>query len=186
MQFLQNLCLQRDLRARIAKTHGRLYRVAYAWGHDADLASDLVQETMAKALQKVSQLREPEKLDSWLFGIMTNCWRDHFRRQRDFVDINDVNLVAEETPEGLHHRQDVIEQVRHAVSRLSEGQRHVVTLVDLEGFSYTEVSNILGIPVGTVMSRLSRARSHLAQMLLVKRPETENNTNMKLRSISGA
>ena len=186
MSFLQNLCLQRELRARIAKTHSRLYRVAYAWGHDADLAAELVQETMAKALHKVSQLREPEKLDSWLFGILTNCWRDHFRRQRDFVDVDEVRLIDETTPEGLHHRQDVIEQVRNAVSRLSEGQRHVVTLVDLEGFSYTEVANILGIPVGTVMSRLSRARNQLAQMLLAKRPESERNTNMKLRSISGA
>ena len=103
-----------------------------------------------------------------------------------FDRIEVVHDLVRPPPEGLHHRQDVIEQVRHAVSRLSEGQRHVVTLVDLEGFSYTEVSNILGIPVGTVMSRLSRARSHLAQMLLVKRPELEHNTNMKLRSISGA
>ena len=102
------------------------------------------------------------------------------------MDIEDANLVDDETPECLHHRQDVIEQVRHAVSRLSEGQRQVVTLVDLEGFSYTEVANILAIPVGTVMSRLSRARSALAEMLLPKRPELERNTNLKLRSISGA
>lgn len=183
MNFLQNLCVQRELRARIAKTHGRLYRVAYAWGHNADLASDIVQETIAKALKKVSQLREPEKLESWMFGIMTNCWRDHFRRQHEFVDIDDVTLTDEETPEKYYQRQDVVDLVRSAIARLPEGQRHVVTLVDLESFSYTEVANILGIPVGTVMSRLSRARCQLAEILLAKKTVNKQNESMKLRSI---
>ena len=183
MNLLNSLCVQRELRQRIANTHGRLYRVAYAWVHDPDLAKDIVQETIAKALKKVSQLREPEKLDSWLFGIMANCWRDHFRRQHDFVDFEDVTLVHDETPEQLQQREDMIMQVRSAVSRLSEGQRHVVTLVDLEGFSYAEVAMILGIPVGTVMSRLARARGQLADMLLVKKTVSKPHGMTKLRSI---
>jgi len=183
MKLLDCLCVQRELRQRIANTHGRLYRVAYAWGHDTDLAKDIVQETIAKALKKVSQLRETEKLDSWLFGILANCWRDHFRRQREFVDLDDVTLTDDETPEKAHQREDLIMQVRAAVCRLSDGQRHVVTLVDLEGFSYSEVANILGIPVGTVMSRLARARSQLAEMLLASKAVSEPNKMTKLRSI---
>jgi RNA polymerase sigma-70 factor (ECF subfamily) len=183
MNLLNSLCVQRELRQRIANTHGRLYRVAYAWGHDPDLAKDIVQETIAKALKNVSQLREPEKLDSWLFGILANCWRDHFRRQHDFVDLDDVTLTHDETPEQLQHREDIIVQVRSAVARLSEGQRHVVTLVDLEGFSYAEVASILGIPVGTVMSRLARARGQLADMLLARKVMNTPTGTVKLRSI---
>ena len=166
MNFLQNLCVQRELRQRIAKTHARLYRVAYAWGHDPDLASDIVQETIAKALKRVSQLREPEKLNSWLFGIMTNCWRDHFRRKREMTNIDDIELEDFDTPERLHQKHDIVTNVRNAIALLPAGQRYVVTLIDLEGFSYADVAGIMEIPVGTVMSRLSRARKQLATILL--------------------
>lgn len=186
MNFLQTLCVQRELRQRIAKTHTRLYRVAYAWGHDPDLASDIVQETIIKALKSVSQLRDPEKLNSWLFGIMTNCWRDHFRRTRDMTNIDDIELEDFETPERLHQKQDIVTNVRNAIALLPAGQRYVVTLVDLEGFSYAEVAGIMAIPVGTVMSRLSRARRQLATMLLeykVDDTDTIEPTHSPLRRI---
>lgn len=166
MKFLQNLCSQRELRQRIANTHSRLYRVAYAWGHDKELASDIVQETIAKALKRITQLREPEKLDSWLFGIMTNCWRDYFRSKRDVTNIDDVELEDRNTPERLHQKHDIVMHVRNAIAQLPAAQRYVVTLVDLEGFSYTQVAEIMDIPIGTVMSRLSRARKQLASLLL--------------------
>jgi RNA polymerase sigma-70 factor (ECF subfamily) len=166
MNIIKNLCQQRELRQKIANNHKRLYRTAYAWGHDAELASDLAQETMAKALKRINQLRDPNKLNSWLFGILINCWRDHFRQRRDVVDIADIDLKHEDTPEKLKHKQDIVDNVRSSVARLPEGQRQVVTLVNLEGFSYAEVAEILEIPVGTVMSRLSRARSTLADYLL--------------------
>lgn len=181
MKLLQNLCVQRDLRQRIANAHSRLYRVAYAWGHDADLASDIVQETMAKALKYVSQLREPEKLNSWLFGIMTNCWRDHFRAKRDITNIDDIELEDKNTPERLHHKQDIVMNVRNAVAQLPSAQRYVVTLVDLEGFSYAQVAEIMEIPIGTVMSRLSRARKLLASMLLEYKPDASQE-NVATRS----
>jgi RNA polymerase sigma-70 factor (ECF subfamily) len=166
MNIIKNLCQQRDIRQKIASNHSRLYRTAYAWGHDADLASDLAQETMAKALKRVNQLRDPNKLNSWLFGILINCWRDYFRQQRDHIDIDEVELKHEDTPEKLNQTQDMVDSVRDSIARLPEGQRQVVTLVNLEGFSYGEVAEILDIPVGTVMSRLSRARNTLAKSLL--------------------
>ena len=92
MNLLEKVCTHRSLKQRIADNHKRLYRAVYAWGHDPDLASDISQEAMAKALKRVSQLRDPGKLDSWLFGILINCWRDHFRQQRDTIDIDDVEL----------------------------------------------------------------------------------------------
>lgn len=166
MNLFDKVCAQRNLKQRIADNHKRLYRTAYAWGHDPDLASDITQETMAKALKRVSQLRDPNKLDSWLFGILINCWRDHFRQQRDTIDIDEVELQHQDTPEKLNQTQDMVDSVRRSIARLPEGQRQVITLVNLEGFSYAEVAEILEIPVGTVMSRLSRARGTLAEYLL--------------------
>ncbi len=183
MKIIQHLCLLRELKSKIAKSHGRLYRMAYAWGHDPDLAQDLAQETMEKALKQLSQLRDPEKLDSWMFGILNNCWHDHFRRQRNLLDINDITeLKHEDTPEALHDRQDIVSSVRYSIARLPANQRYVVTLVDIEGFSYAEVATILDIPTGTVMSRLSRARKQLANYLLDYKVETQAKPT-KLRRI---
>jgi len=184
MNLLNRLCSQRDLKQRIANNHKRLYRTAFAWGHDPDLAADMTQEAITKALKRVNQLRDANKLDSWLFGILINCWRDHFRQQRDTVDIDNVELTHTNSPEHAQHTQDIVQSVRRSISRLPESQRQVVTLVNLEGFSYTEVAEILNIPVGTVMSRLSRARSTLANYLL--NYKTEHDVNLekpKLRRI---
>jgi len=175
MNLFEKICLHRALKQRIADNHKRLYRTAYSWGHDPDLAADLAQEAIAKALTRVSQLREAKKLDSWLFGILINCWRDHFRKQRDTVDIDDVELQHDDTPEKLKQTQDMVDSVRRSITRLPEGQRQVVTLVNLEGFSYAEVAEILEIPVGTVMSRLSRARSTLADYLLTYKTNQDVN-----------
>lgn len=169
MKILSLLCRSELFRERLEQSRSRLYRVAYSWGHDAALADDLVQETLSKALKNAGQLRDPELMHSWLFSILTNCWRDHFRRQHDMEDIDqieDFRCVHETTPEDIHAQSQVVARVRGAVAGLPLGQRQVVTLVDLEEFSYAEVAAILEIPVGTVMSRLCRARQALKQALL--------------------
>ena len=143
-----------------------LYRIAYAWCHDAALADDLVQETLTKALQKSSQLRDPKARDAWLFSILANCYRDHFRKLREMDDIDDLEISIETTPETESNRNEIIDKVRAAIARLPQGQRQVVTLVDIEGFSYVEVAQILDVPIGTVMSRLCRARAAMKNILL--------------------
>ena len=160
--FLRNRESQRALRE--ART--RLYRMAYAWCHNRALAEDLVQETLAKATQKSAQLRDPKARDAWLYSILTNCFRDHLRRQRDMDDVDELEISHEVTPETETGRLQVVDKVRAAVARLPDGQRQVVTLVDLEGFSYVEVAQILSIPIGTVMSRLCRARNAMKTQLL--------------------
>lgn len=145
----------------------RLYRIAFSWCHNAALADDLVQDTLTKAMQKSSQLRDPKAGDAWLFTILSNCYKDHFRRLRETEDVDNIELLNNQTPETTTSQQETINSVRHAISQLPENQRQVVTLVDLEGFSYTEVAAILEIPVGTVMSRLCRARKSLRQSLLL-------------------
>lgn len=146
-----------------------LYRIAYAWCHDEALADDLTQETLARALARRGQLRDRLALKAWMTKILRHCWIDHLRRRREFDDwesLEDSHETGAQTPEQCCDRTRVVACVRAAVARLPMAQREVLTLVDLEEFSYAEVAGVLGIPVGTVMSRLSRGRSALKQILL--------------------
>ena len=144
----------------------RLYRLAFSWTQDQALSDDLTQEALIKALNNSSQLRDPEKLDSWTFGILHNCYRDHFRKLKNLDNIDDHSFTDEHQPETDYEHYSMTEAVRSAVKRLPENQRQIITLVDLEDCSYAEVAQILDIPTGTVMSRLCRARKALAQKLL--------------------
>jgi RNA polymerase sigma-70 factor (ECF subfamily) len=156
-------------RRRLEALRPRLHRLAYAWCHDAALADDLVQDTLAKALTRSEQLRDEQALESWLFSILNNCWRDHLRARRDFLDVSELDetVYSEEPgPEQHYASRQTIQRVRQAIARLPIGQRQVITLVDIEECSYADVARILDVPVGTIMSRLSRARQALKQHLM--------------------
>lgn len=162
------------LRGAIETQRSALYRLAYAWCHEAALADDLVQETLLRALDRAGQLREPARLKGWLCSILANVLRDHYRRQRAFENVEDLDeavLADDATPEAASESARLVARVRAEVARLPFGQRQVVTLVDLEGCSYAEVSEILSVPMGTVMSRLCRARLALKERLLDAAPE---------------
>lgn len=155
------------MKARIADIRPRLYRVAYAWCHDGCLADDLAQEVMAKGLKSMHQLKDDTVLEAWLFSILHNCWRDHFRRAHPLADIEELMELPADgpTPEQQHAESELVVRVRRAVATLPLGQRQVVTLVDLEELSYSATAQALGVPIGTVMSRLSRARTALRELL---------------------
>ncbi len=153
-------------REKLELHRSRLYRMAYAWTHNPSLADDLVQETLTKAWQKSSQLRDPRAGEAWLFSILANCHHDYIRRSREIPGIDGASLADDWTPESHKAEQEVVNRVRVAIGQLTTGHRQVVTLVDLEGFSYMEVANILRVPIGTVMSRLCRARNELKRRLL--------------------
>ena len=129
---------------------------------------------MIKALRKRHQLKDIAALDAWLCRILANNWRDYCRKREFTVDIDEVDIIDETNPEHDHDQMEIIELVRSAVAKLSIEQRQIVTLVDLEGFSYNEVAEILVIPIGTVMSRLCRARTKLKGVLLANNSDKEN------------
>ena len=164
--MLDFFCQSREARNKLEQDRLRLYRIAFSWCHNAALADDLVQDTLTKAMQKSTQLRDPKAGNAWLFTILSNCYKDYFRRLRETEDVDNIDLLSEITPEHNISQQETVNTVRGAIAQLSANQRQVVTLVDLEGFSYTEVATILDIPVGTVMSRLCRARKTLRESLL--------------------
>ena len=156
---------------RLESMRPRMVRLAYAWCHDTDLANDLVQDALAKGLARSSQLRDVTAMDAWLFSILNNCWRDHLRARRDFSDIAELDEVIFDPapgPEGRYASRQTTTRVRSAIALLPLAQRQVLTLVDIEECSYAEVAQILEVPVGTIMSRLSRARMALKARLLAE------------------
>jgi RNA polymerase sigma-70 factor (ECF subfamily) len=165
MKIIDRLCAARALKGLIAERRGRLYKVAYAWCGERHLADDLVQEAMTRAMGKCHQLRDPTRLDSWLYSILNNCWREHLRGQRADFELDDDTLACTRCPERLNLSGELAQRVFELMNRLPEGQRQVLSLVALEEFSYREVAETLDIPIGTVMSRLSRARRFLADQI---------------------
>lgn len=168
MGILAFISRSRQFEEKLEESRPRLWRLARSWCRSGALADDLVQEAMTKALRNHGQLRDMESLHAWLYGILANCWHDHLRLHRPMTDIADVaedELVAEGTPEDDCLQSQLVQRVRRAVAELPLGQREVVTLVDLEELSYADVAAVLAIPIGTVMSRLSRARSTLKEQL---------------------
>lgn len=167
MKWLQSR-EQRELVEQIKDSRLRLYRLAFAWCHDAGLADDLAQEALTRGLSRLDQLRDSTRLMGWLFAILNRCWIDHLRGRREDVDDELLAELPSDLPGPDCHveRQETVSRVRTAIAALPLGQRQVVTLVDLEDFSYAEVAEILAIPIGTVMSRLCRARGSLKELLL--------------------
>lgn len=150
---------------KLSEHRSKLHRMAVAWCGDPALADDLVQDTLAKALEKQEQLKDEERLGAWLYKILHNCWMEYLRTQKPELDIDEVELACTDCPEQQFADNQLAEQVRAAVESLPIGQRQVMTLVDLEGCGYEQVAAILDIPVGTVMSRLSRAREAMKKRL---------------------
>lgn len=158
---------RRELLEQVKTSRVRLYRLAFAWCHDAALADDLAQEALTRALSRLDQLRESARLMGWLFAILNRCWIDHLRGLREDLDDEILAELPSDLPgpDSRAERQQTVSRVRGAIAALPLGQRQVVTLVDLEDFSYAEVAEILAIPIGTVMSRLCRARASLKELL---------------------
>ena len=156
---------QRKVREQICAERDRLYRIAWSWCHDKHLADDLVQETLARALAKIDSLREEGRLQVWLTQILANLYRDQFRRIQPETGLDTDILPAQGGPEDATDRSQLIMRTRKAIESLKDDQRQVLTLVDIAEFSYADTAAILSVPVGTVMSRLSRARQRMREIL---------------------
>lgn len=169
MKIFKLACRRVALVRRIEHSRTKLYRMALAWCHDPMLADDLVQETQILALQKLHQLNNETAFNGWIYSILNNVWLGHLRKSRPTEDIDQLVVADAASPEHETLMQQVDLMVRSAMSSLPNAQRQVVSLVDLDGLSYSEVADILQIPIGTVMSRLNRARSALAQSIIKRR-----------------
>jgi len=138
-----------------------LRRYARALVGDRDGADDLVQDTLERAVRKF-HLWRPGDLRAWLFSIMHNVFVNQLKSRKISADVEIDDTFAAPVPGAT--RADVMD-LQRALGTLAPEQREVVLLVALEDMSYADVSRALGIPMGTVMSRLSRGRERLRRVM---------------------
>lgn len=154
-----------QLREQIVGLLPRLRRFARTLARNPHDADDLVQIAVERALAKSDQLRPDARLSSWMFGILRNAWidesRSRGRQNRIFVPEEHGEHVGDAASET---HTDVL-SVQTAMARLPDEQRIAVALVLVEGLSYKEAAEIMGVPIGTLTSRLGRAREALQAML---------------------
>jgi len=167
MRLIETLFSKR-LNIRLTDLRPRLFRTALGLCGDAQQADDLVQEALEKALAGLHRLKKTESLEAWVFTILTNCHRDQRRRRNPEEPVQEWPDAGLPEMGEILDAENTIQRVRHAISCLNPGHREVLILVDIEGFSYAEVADILQIPIGTVMSRLNRGRQRLKSLLFEK------------------
>ncbi|HVL21566.1 MAG TPA: sigma-70 family RNA polymerase sigma factor [Amaricoccus sp.] len=143
-----------------------LRRYARALTHDADLADDLVQDCLERAIRKRELWRPTGSLRGWLFRILLNVYRNDLRTRRrvQAVVVPDTGLVEPAATAPEHGRLALAETAR-AMQALAPEQREALLLVAVEGMSYAEAAAVLRIPPGTLMSRLARGRAALRQAI---------------------
>jgi len=158
-----------------------LHYAAMRLTRDASTAEDLVQETFLRAYRALHQLTQEESCRAWLTKIMTNVWlNQRQKRGRESIGLADYEFDPShedaalwthqslpEEPEGAASRKQFCEDLDQALQQLPEAFRIVVMLADVEGLSYKEVAETVHCPIGTVMSRLYRARQLLRKALWV-------------------
>lgn len=153
-----------DIREEIIEFLPRLRRFAISLAGNVTDADDLVQDVCVRALDRAHQWRPGTRLDSWMYRIAQNMWIDKVRSEKTR---NTVKQTIETQPDEMRAAHNpaedrlVLEAVRKGIAELPDEQRVVVALVCINGLSYGDAADITGVPIGTVMSRLSRARKVL-------------------------
>lgn len=139
-----------------------MYRVAFRLSGNRQQAEEVVQEAFIGAWKNIGQLKDPDKMKAWLFGVLRNqCYKSLARKKRQPVE--PLNCDPESTTD---ESTDLQEAVQSAISQLPEEQRLPLLLVAMEGWSTKEAAELLNIPQGTVLSRLKRGRDRLKQILI--------------------
>ena len=154
----------------------RLYNLACWLTHDTVAAEDLVQETYMKALRGFSSFQQGTNFRAWMYRILRNTFLTSKTglKETAHVDIDDESSfqpVTEESPESILLARAETKTIQQALESLPVHFREIILLCDLEEMSYQEIGQALGIPMGTVMSRLSRARKAMRRLLTARREE---------------
>ena len=155
----------------------RLRRFALSLTGNRSEADDLVQDCLCRAIEKSVQWKPGTNLRAWLFTIQRNLFLTDIRRQKRISDASpDLRQHSRENTPGAQVDTIFADQVEEVLNSLPYEQREVVLLVGIEGMTYEEVATVVGVPIGTVRSRLSRAREAL-------RAATNLNTSYRVREL---
>ena len=170
---------------KVERLSDRLYGTALRLTRNSDDAEDLVAETVARAWAKLGELSDPQSFDAWILRILTNTFVSEWRRRRAspevamepepedgedepfslFEKLHQPFLLWWSTPEEEVIAKLLREDIDRALDALPDAFRIAIVLVDVQGYSYSEAAELLGVPIGTVRSRLARARSQLQRAL---------------------
>jgi RNA polymerase sigma-70 factor (ECF subfamily) len=159
------MTIEPELRNALLAAVPSLRAFAISLTNDFNRADDLVQDTLVRALAHIDRFERGTNLNAWLFTILRNLFHSDYRKRRREVDdpegVYAGRLRAH--PEQQSHLD--FEDFRGALAKLPPDQREALLLVGAEGLSYEDAANICGVAVGTIKSRVNRARSRLAQIL---------------------
>jgi RNA polymerase sigma-70 factor (ECF subfamily) len=171
--------------ARLLRDHiPALYRSAYRWTGAVDRAEDLVQQLLLRLFPRLAELRELDQLRPWLLRVMYRIFVDQLRRERsspvqfrsdadgdeeDSVSENDAWLDPGPGPQDLVEQEVTQERLLRAWERLGQEHRVVLAMHDIEDYTLPELAQIMEIPLGTLKSRLHRARARLRELLAAER-----------------
>lgn len=169
LSFQRKGVLNETHRAMLA-CHDSLFRYARALSRDQADAEELVQECYQRALGAARKPSpgSPEEVTRWMFVILRNIWKNdrRARAREDGIDAaGPLEAAPEKSPENTLLRRALQIEVRTALDSLNEAHREIIVLRDMEGLTYEQIARVLECPVGTVMSRIARARTQLREIL---------------------
>ena len=162
-----------SLRDSLVAEMGSLRAFAVSLCGDKERADDLVQETLFKAWNHLDSFKEGTNLKAWLFTILRNTYFSERRKRRREVEDADGTYAARLATQPAQHGHMDMQDFRAALVRLPDDQREALVLVGAAGFSYEEAAEICGCAVGTIKSRVNRARNRLAGMLGLEELESD-------------
>lgn len=134
---------------------------------NVDRADDLVQETLVRALANIDSFQPGTNMSAWLFTILRNHFRSEYRKRRREVEDNEGHYAETLKSQPEQYGQVEFREFRQALAQLPSDQREALILVGASGFSYEEAAHICGCAVGTIKSRVNRARTRLAELMSI-------------------
>jgi len=172
---------QKAFAEMVLQSQKKVFNIAYRMLGNSEEAKDLAQEVFVSVFNSIKGLREEIKFDSWLTRVTLNHCRNRWKylRRRQYFNSDSLDDPIEtedgevpravhdpsDNPEALYEKKMLQELVQKGLQQLKEDQRELLVLRDLQGFSYEEICELLGLPEGTVKSKLHRARMDLKQVL---------------------
>ncbi len=152
----------------------KIYNLAYGFVKQEDEAKDLTQDIFITVFRKIDRLREEKKFVSWLYQVAMNHCRNRYKKlaRRGFFTSQSIDdpdtgfqLSSNSSPENDLERSGTVKMVRKAINTLAPAEKEIILLRDIQDLSYDEISEILKVPLGTVKSKLNRARLALKSRL---------------------